>query len=69
MKNYRVGRGITGVRFEAALADLHVKNLLPPALSDLRLSIVRAIDPRITSIGTKDFTAGMPYQLIKDRIV
>lgn len=57
MKN-KVGRGITGVRVEAALSDLHVKNLLPPALSDLRLSIARAYDPRITSIGTKDSRQG-----------
>lgn len=63
MKNNKVGRGITGVRSEADFSDLHFKNLLPPALSDLRLSIVRAIDPRITSIGTKDFTAGILYQL------
>lgn len=54
-----VGRGITGVRPETGIwPDLLVKNLLPPALSDLRLSIVRAIDPRITSIGMKGLWQG-----------
>jgi len=40
------------------LLDLRCKNLLPPALSDPRLSIVRAIDPQITSIGTKEQQQG-----------